>query len=103
MKNITSIFSLSGDKKKRGRLYSFAIVIAAPIARDITEEYGVDPRQTASLLDTGSCIAQGIIPYGAQLLVAANIAGLTSVSLIPFLIYPFILLVFVIISIQRTK
>ena len=80
-----------------------AIVIAAPIARDITEEYGVDPRQTASLLDTGSCIAQGIIPYGAQLLVAANIAGLTSVSLIPFLIYPFILLVFVIISIQRTK
>ena len=80
-----------------------AIVIAAPIAKDITEEYGVDPRQTASLLDTCSCIAQGIIPYGAQLLVAANIAGLTSVSLIPFLIYPFILMIFVIISIQRAK
>ena len=71
-----------------------AIVIAAPIARDITKEYGVDPRQTASLLDTCSCIAQGIIPYGAQLLVAANIAKLTSVSLIPFLIYPFVLTVF---------
>ena len=80
-----------------------AIVIAAPIARDITKEYGVDPRQTASLLDTCSCIAQGIIPYGAQLLVAAGIAQVTSVSLIPFLIYPFVLAVFVIISIQRTK
>jgi Na+/H+ antiporter NhaC len=54
---------------------------------------------TASLLDTCSCIMQGIIPYGAQLLVAANIAGVASVSLIPFLMYPFILAVFVVISI----
>ncbi|MCR5107403.1 MAG: Na+/H+ antiporter NhaC family protein [Lachnospiraceae bacterium] len=77
-----------------------AIVIAAPIARDITEEYDVDPKKTASLLDTASCIMQGIIPYGAQLLVAANIAKIASVSLIPFLIYPFILLIFVIISIR---
>jgi hypothetical protein len=46
---------------------------------------------------------QGIIPYGAQLLVAANIAKLTSVSMIPFLIYPFVLLVFVAVSIQRTR
>ncbi|MBQ8054105.1 MAG: Na+/H+ antiporter NhaC family protein [Lachnospiraceae bacterium] len=80
-----------------------AIVIAAPIARDITKEYGVDPKQTASLLDTCSCITQGIIPYGAQLLVAANIAKLTSVSLIPFLIYPFVLTVFVVASIQRER
>ena len=80
-----------------------AIVIAAPIARDITKEYGVDPKQTASLLDTCSCIMQGIIPYGAQLLVAANIAKLTSVSLIPFLIYPFVLTVFVVASIQRER
>jgi Na+/H+ antiporter NhaC len=80
-----------------------AIVISAPIARDITKEYGVDPKQTASLLDTCSCIVQGIIPYGAQLLVAANIAKLTSVSMIPFLIYPFVLLVFVAVSIQRTR
>ena len=80
-----------------------AIVISAPIARDITKEYGVDPRQTASLLDTCSCIVQGIIPYGAQLLVAANIAKLTSVSLIPFLIYPFVLLVFVVASIQKER
>ena len=76
-----------------------AIVIAAPIARDISREYNVKPRVTASLLDTCSCIMQGIIPYGAQLLVAAGIAGVASFSLIPFLIYPFILAVFVVISI----
>ena len=76
-----------------------AIVIAAPIARDITEEYNVNPKVTASLLDTCSCIMQGIIPYGAQLLVAANIAKIASFSLIPFLFYPFILSVFVVLSI----
>ena len=80
-----------------------AIVIAAPIAKNISDEYNVEPKKTASLLDTSSCIMQGIIPYGAQLLVAANIAGITSVSLIPFLFYPFILLVFVIASIIRDK
>ena len=80
-----------------------AIVIAAPIAKDISREYGVEPRKVASLLDTCSCITQGIIPYGAQLLVAANLAGLASFSLIPFLIYPFILILFVVISIAREK
>lgn len=80
-----------------------AIVIAAPIAKEISSEYGVEPKKTASLLDTCSCIMQGIIPYGAQLLVAANIAKITSVSIIPFLFYPFILTVFVIISIIREK
>ena len=80
-----------------------AIVIAAPIARDITKEYGVDAKKKAYLLDTCSCIAQGIIPYGAQLLVASNIAKLTSVSLIPFLIYPFVLTVFVVASIQKER
>ncbi len=80
-----------------------AIVIAAPIAKSISEEYGIDSRKTASLLDTCSCIAQGIIPYGAQLLIAAGIAGVTSVSLIPFLIYPFVLAVFVVLSIIKEK
>ena len=80
-----------------------AIVIAAPIAKDISREYGVEPRKVASLLDTCSCITQGIIPYGAQLLVAANLSGLASFSLIPFLIYPFILTIFVVISIVREK
>ena len=76
-----------------------AIVIAAPIARDITEEYNVDPKVTASLLDTCSCIMQGIIPCGAQLLVAANIARITSISMIPYLFYPFILIIFVVVFI----
>ena len=80
-----------------------AIVIAAPIAKDISDEYGVEPKKTASLLDTCSCIIQGIIPYGAQLLVASNIAKLPSFGLMPFLIYPFILALFVIISIIREK
>ena len=80
-----------------------AIVIAAPIAKDISTEYNVEPRKTASLLDTCSCIMQGIIPYGAQLLVASNIAGVTSMSLIPFLIYPFLLIVFVAGSMLREK
>ena len=76
-----------------------AIVIAAPIARDISTEFGIEPEKTASLLDTCSCILQGIIPYGAQLLIAASIAKITSVSIIPFLFYQFLLLVCVIISI----
>ena len=80
-----------------------AIVIAAPIAKEISTEYGIDPKETASLLDTCSCIAQGIIPYGAQLLVAAGIAQVTSFSLIRFLIYPFVLIVFVILSVLREK
>ncbi len=78
-----------------------AIVIAAPIAKDISTRYEVDPKETASLLDTCSCIMQGVIPYGAQLLVAAGIAGIPSFSMIPFLIYPFILAVFVILHIVR--
>ncbi|HAG69633.1 MAG TPA: sodium:proton antiporter [Lachnospiraceae bacterium] len=80
-----------------------AIVIAAPIAKDISDEYKVPPKMTASLLDTCSCIMQGIIPYGAQLLVAANIAQITSVSIIPYLIYPYVLIVFIAAMIIREK
>ena len=80
-----------------------AIVIAAPIAKNISEDYGIDPRQTASLLDTCSCILQGVIPYGAQLLIAAGLSGVSSLALIPYLFYPFLLAVFVLISIARAK
>lgn len=76
-----------------------AIVIAAPIAKDIGTEYAVAPEKVASLLDTCSCIFQGIIPYGAQLLVAASLAGISSISIIPFLFYPFLLAICVVISI----
>ncbi|MCR5273293.1 MAG: Na+/H+ antiporter NhaC family protein [Lachnospiraceae bacterium] len=80
-----------------------AIVVAAPIAKDISEEYDVEPRKVASLLDTCSCVMQGIIPYGAQLLVASNIAGISSFNIIPFLIYPFILAIFVVLSIIKEE
>lgn len=76
-----------------------AIVIAAPIAKEISHEYGVEPKKVASLLDSSSCIFQGIIPYGAQLLIASSLAGISSMSIIPYLSYPFLLLICMLISI----
>ena len=75
-----------------------AIVMANPIARDMSRAYGISPRRTACLLDTFSCIAQGIIPYGAQLLVAVSAAGemgcaVSAFDLIPLMYYPAFLLV----------
>ncbi len=80
-----------------------AIIVAAPIAREISDEFGVPRRTTASLLDTCSCIMQGIIPYGAQLLVAASLTGIGSFAIIPWLFYPFLLAVCVIVSIIITR
>ena len=76
-----------------------AIVIAAPIAKEISEEYSIEPKKVASLLDTVSCIFQGLIPYGAQLLIAASMAGISSISIMPFLFYQFLLIIFVALSI----
>ncbi|MCR5756627.1 MAG: Na+/H+ antiporter NhaC family protein [Selenomonas sp.] len=80
-----------------------AIVVAGPIAKTISEEYGIKPQDSASLLDTFSCIAQGIIPYGAQLLIASALAGISSLSIIPCLFYPFFLACAVLLSIMLTK
>ncbi len=80
-----------------------AIVVAAPIAKDISRHYGIDPKQTASLLDTFSCILQGIIPYGAQLLVASSLSGISGLTITPCLFYPFLLFVCVVISILFSK
>ncbi len=68
-----------------------AIITTGPIARDIAERYEVDPRRAASLLDTFSCMVQGLIPYGAQVLMAAGLAGLAPVSITPYLYYPMVL------------
>ena len=75
-----------------------AIVMANPIAKEMAEEYGITPRKTASLLDTFSCIAQGVIPYGAQMLVAISAANelgyqVSAFQIIPNLFYPMLLLV----------
>ncbi len=87
-----------------------AIIITGPIARDICYEYEVDPRKSASLLDVFSCVMQGIIPYGAQLLSASSLAmayfaetgstmSLSPVEIIPYLWYCFLLGVFGVIAI----
>lgn len=74
-----------------------AIVMANPIAKEMGDTYGISPRKSASILDTFSCIFQGIIPYGAQMLVAVSVAAelgytLSSFEIIPNLTYPFMLL-----------
>jgi Na+/H+ antiporter NhaC len=70
---------------------TIAIITVGPLAKDITERFGLDPRKTASILDTFSCFVQGIIPYGAQLLMAAGLSGVSAVSIIANLYYPFTL------------
>lgn len=67
---------------------TIAIITVGRIARDISERFGLDPRKSASILDTFSCLIQGLIPYGAQLLMAAGLAGISSISIIGYLYYP---------------
>ena len=74
-----------------------AIVMANPIAKEMAEEYGITPRKTASILDTFSAVSQGIIPYGAQMLVAISAAhelgyDLSAFQIMPKLFYPILLL-----------
>ena len=75
-----------------------AIVMANPIAADMAQTYGISRRKTASILDTFSCVFQGILPYGAQMLVAISAATelgytLSAFQIIPLLFYPFMLLI----------
>ena len=65
-----------------------AIITVGGIAKQIGDRFGVDSRKCASILDTFSCTVQGIIPYGAQLLMAAGLAQLNPVSIVPYLYYP---------------
>ena len=65
--------------------------VAMGISRNIAHRFGIPPRRAASLLDTFSCFVQGIIPYGAQLLMAAGLASVSPVQIIPYLYYPFIM------------
>lgn len=67
---------------------TIALITVGPVARDIAERYGVDRRTSASLLDTFSCFAQGLIPYGAQLLMAAGMAAISPFQIIGYLYYP---------------
>ena len=67
---------------------TIAIITSGRIARDITRKFGLDPRKTASILDTFSCLIQGFIPYGAQILMAAGLAGISTMTIISHLYYP---------------
>jgi Na+/H+ antiporter NhaC len=78
---------------------TIAIITVGPIARDLSLKYGVSPRKSASLMDTGSCFAQGILPYGAQLLMASGLAHISPLEIIPHLYYPMAIGVMVVLSI----
>lgn len=78
---------------------TIAIITTGGIARDISKRFELDPRKSASILDTFSCLVQGLIPYGAQLLMAAGLAGISSISIIGYLYYPVVMGVFAIMAI----
>lgn len=85
---------------------TIAILSVGDIARHIATEFDIDPRRSASLLDTTSCCIQGLLPYGAQLLMASGLAGISAVTIIPYLYYPMLLGAVVLITIavrQRKK
>ncbi|MBQ0074953.1 MAG: Na+/H+ antiporter NhaC family protein [Prevotella sp.] len=80
-----------------------AIITVAGIAKDISQKFSLDPRRVASILDTFSCIMQGIIPYGAQLLMAAALSKQNPIDIIPYMYYPYTLAIFSIIAIMIQK
>ena len=80
-----------------------AIVMSGPIAKEISDEFGVDPKRSASLLDMFTSVGQGLIPYGAQLLSAATLTGLTPFDMIPYLVYPVLMAVCGITAIAISK
>ena len=68
-----------------------AIITTGPIAKDIAKRFRIDPRKSASILDTASCFTQGLLPYGAQMLIAAGLATLNPIAIIPHLFYPMLI------------
>ncbi|QVK18383.1 Na+/H+ antiporter NhaC family protein [Mycoplasmatota bacterium] len=73
---------------------TIAILAAGPLAKDLSEEYDIDPKRTASLLDVFSSGFQGITPYAGQLLVAAGIAGISPMEIVPYSFYSFLMIIF---------
>lgn len=70
---------------------TIALIMAGPIAKDIADRFKIDPRRSASLLDIFSCFIQGIIPYGAQLLMAAGLGHVSPIEIMQYLYYPYLL------------
>ena len=70
---------------------TIALIMAGPIAKDIADRFHIDPRRSASLLDIFSCFVQGIIPYGAQMLMAAGLGAVSPIEIMQYLYYPYLL------------
>ncbi len=83
-----SIAALVGTANLCTANNTVAILTVGPIVRDITARFGLDPHKSASLLDTFSCLVQGLIPYGAQLMMAAGLAGVSPLEIVRYLYYP---------------
>lgn len=78
---------------------TIAIITVGPLAAEIADEYRIDKRRSASILDIFSCVIQGIIPYGAQMLIAAELASVSPLNIIGYLYYPMVLCIFAILGI----
>ena len=78
---------------------TIAILTVGDISRDISKKFGIQPRRAASIMDTTSCFVQGIIPYGAQLLIASGLAKVSPLEIIPSLYYPMCIGVMIVVSI----
>ena len=78
---------------------TIAILTVGDISRDISKKFGIQPRRAASLMDTTSCFVQGVIPYGAQLLMASGLAKVSPLEIIPNLYYPMCIGVMIMVSI----
>lgn len=70
---------------------TIAIITTGGIAKDICDRFGLEPRRVASIMDTFSCFVQGLIPYGAQLLMAAGLSGCAATAIMPYLYYPYLI------------
>ncbi len=78
---------------------TIAIITTGPIAKDIAQRFHIDSRKSASILDTASCITQGLLPYGAQVLIAAGLSEVNPIAIIPYLYYPMLIGVALILAI----
>lgn len=84
---IAGLVSLTGLATANNTI---AIIISGPVVKKIARQYHLEPRKSASLIDLFSCAVQGVLPYGAQLLVAASIAGISPLLILPYAFYPFL-------------
>ena len=78
---------------------TIAIMITGPLAKNIATQYNIEPRKSASIMDIFSCAVQGVIPYGAQLIIAAGVAGISPITIMPYSFYPILIAVCGIIAI----